>query len=112
MFNYVMWPPTYISQCQCNLPPQVLMPLVSLASLGSTSRLQQTLPPSVSITPVFKRKSADVSNGDAKKQKDSPGPAGITIFKETSITPKECAPPWSLGCVYRCAICGVKFQVT
>ena len=83
----------------------------SLASLGSASRLQQTLPPSVSITPVFKRKSADVLNGDAKKQKDGPGTAGITIFKETSITPKECAPPWSLGCVYRCAICGVKFQV-
>ena len=83
----------------------------SLASLGSASRLQQTLPPSVSITPVFKRKSADVSNGDSKKQKDGPGTAGITIFKETSITPKECAPPWSLGCVYRCAICGVKFQV-
>ena len=83
----------------------------SLASLGSASRLQQTLPPSVSITPVFKRKSAEVLNGDAKKQKDGPGTAGITIFKETSITPKECAPPWSLGCVYRCAICGVKFQV-
>ena len=83
----------------------------SLASLGSASRLQQTLPPSVSITPVFKRKSADVLNGDVKKQKDGPGTAGITIFKETSITPKECAPPWSLGCVYRCAICGVKFQV-
>ena len=90
----------------------VIVKLHRLIDLRHYSRLQQTLPPSVSITPVFKRKSADVSNGDAKKQKDGPGPAGITIFKETSITPKECAPPWSLGCVYRCAICGVKFQVT
>ena len=29
-----VWPPTYISQS--NLPPQVLMPLVSLASLASS----------------------------------------------------------------------------
>ena len=29
-----MWPPTYIYQS--NLPPQVLMPLVSLASLASS----------------------------------------------------------------------------
>ena len=26
------------------------------------------------------------------------------------FTPKECAPPWSLGCVYKCQICQVKFQ--
>ena len=34
----------------------------------------------------------------------------MTIFNETSITPKECAPPWSLGCMYKCQICRVKFQ--
>ena len=29
---------------------------------------------------------------------------------ETSITPKECAPAWSLGCLYQCQICRVNFQ--
>ena len=30
--------------------------------------------------------------------------------KETMITPLECSPPWSLGCLYQCQICKVKFQ--
>ena len=29
---------------------------------------------------------------------------------ETSITPKECAPAWTLGCLYQCQICRVNFQ--
>ena len=82
--------------------------------IGSASRLQQTLPPSVSITPVFKRKSLDVTEeDDSKKPKDENSinhKNGITIFNETSITPKEGSPPWSLGCLYKCQICRVKFQ--
>ena len=58
---------------------------------GSASRLQQTLPPSVSITPVYKRKPSEVFSDDAKKAKEDIADAnnhGITIFNETSITPK------------------------
>ena len=35
--------------------------------------------------------------------------AGCCIDK-TGKSPTECEPSWSLGCLYRCAICSVKFQ--
>ena len=30
--------------------------------------------------------------------------------EEEAKSPTECEPSWSLGCLYRCAICSVKFQ--
>ena len=79
---------------------------------GPASRLQQTLPPSVSITPVYKRRSSDVTNSEeegVKRIREEAGVtrAGITLYNETSITPRECSPAWSLGCLYKCQICQV-----
>ena len=94
----------------------------ALTSPSPPSRLQDTLPPSVSITPVYKRKACPV-----KETRESEMGGGMTLYTggggggggggrtlfgggETSITPKECAPAWSLGCLYQCQICGVNFQ--
>jgi len=35
---------------------------------------------------------------------------GDNHSEEVVKSPSECEPSWSLGCLYRCAICGVKFQ--
>eukprot|EP00090_Calanus_glacialis_P045694 TRINITY_DN8651_c0_g1_i1.p1 TRINITY_DN8651_c0_g1~~TRINITY_DN8651_c0_g1_i1.p1 ORF type:complete len:1419 (-),score=222.67 TRINITY_DN8651_c0_g1_i1:288-4544(-) len=78
----------------------------------SASKLQEIFPPSVSITPVLKRKGSEekVEAKRIKSNQDVVQVNGITIIEETSITPKECEPSWSLGCLYRCQICSVKFQ--
>ena len=80
----------------------------------SSCRLQDSLPPSVSITPVYKRKSVDgvkVSSEDSLTRCGETGAGdGITLYKETLVTPLEAAPPWTLGCLYQCQICRVKFQ--
>ena len=87
------------------------------SSPSTTWRLQDTLPPSVSITPVYKRKSCE-----AKESRQPQTGGGMTLYGrggggmtlygggETSITPKECAPAWALGCLYQCQICRVNFQ--
>ena len=62
------------------------------------SRLQEIFPPSISITPVLKRKETQESV-EAKRIKsihDKLQANGITIVES-----KECDPPWSLGCLYR-----------
>jgi len=78
----------------------------------SASKLQEIFPPSVSITPVLKRKGSEekIEPKRMKSDQDSVQVNGITIIEETSIIPKECEPSWSLGCLYRCQICSVKFQ--
>ena len=69
----------------------------------SASKLQEIFPPSVSITPVLKRKGSEekVEPKRIKSDQDILQVNGITIIEETSITPKECEPSWSLGCLYR-----------
>ena len=77
------------------------------------SKLQDTLPPSVSITPVYKRKSSEGMKDEAvplKIAREGGSGEGLTLYKETMITPLECAPAWSLGCLYQCQICRVNFQ--
>ena len=93
------------------------------SNTSTTSRLQDTLPPSVSITPVYKRKSCEVKESAASREPEldggmtlynggGGGSGGMTLYGggETSITPKECAPAWALGCLYQCQICRVNFQ--
>ena len=73
----------------------------------SASKLQEIFPPSVSITPVLKRKGSEekVEAKRIKSNQDVVQVNGITIIEETSITPKECEPSWSLGCLYRYRVC-------
>ena len=73
----------------------------------SASKLQEIFPPSVSITPVLKRKGSEenVETKRIKSNQESMQVNGITIIEETSITPKECEPSWSLGCLYRYRVC-------
>lgn len=87
--------------------------LVSRTLSLQHSKLQDTLPPSVSITPVYKRKSSEVMKADTvplKMAREAGSGEGLTLYKETMITPLECAPAWSLGCLYQCQICRVNFQ--
>ena len=68
----------------------------------SASKLQEIFPPSVSITPVIKRKGTTEEKTEAKRVKNNNNEEnGITILEQTSITIKECDPSWSLGCLYR-----------
>ena len=76
----------------------------------SASRMQDIFPQSITITPILKRKGSE-ENSDSKRRRKTEEEVVIDGDEgKEAKSPQECEPPWSLGCLYRCAICGVKFQ--
>ena len=86
----------------------------SLVEENAASRMQEIFPQSITITPVLKRKGSEESRSDSKRRRGEEGEEvvinGDNHSEEVVKSPSECEPSWSLGCLYRCAICGVKFQ--
>ena len=86
----------------------------SLVEENAASRMQEIFPQSITITPVLKRKGSEESRSDSKRRRGEEGDEvvinGDNHSEEVVKCPSECEPSWSLGCLYRCAICGVKFQ--
>lgn len=73
----------------------------------SAARMQEIFPQSITITPILKRKGTD----ETQESKRRRGEDEVVLHGEAVVrSPADVEPSWSLGCLYRCAICGVKFQ--
>ena len=78
----------------------------------NASRMQEIFPQSITITPILKRKGSE-ERSDSKRRRVGEEEETVVIngdSEEEAKSPTECEPSWSLGCLYRCAICSVKFQ--
>ena len=81
----------------------------------SANRMQEIFPQSITITPILKRRGSE-EQGEAKRRR---GPGGEQQGgrqgdsgegRQKAPGHLQLEPSWSLGCLYRCAICSVKFQ--
>ena len=78
----------------------------------NASRMQEIFPQSITITPILKRKGSE-ERSDSKRRRGGEDEEVVIngdAEEEVAKSPTECEPSWSLGCLYRCAICSVKFQ--
>ena len=80
----------------------------------NASRMQEIFPQSITITPILKRKGSE-ERSDSKRRRGGEEEEVVINGEdeaedEVVKSPTECEPSWSLGCLYRCAICSVKFQ--
>lgn len=79
----------------------------------NASRMQEIFPQSITITPILKRKGSE-ERSDSKRRRGGEEEEVVHVNgdaeDEVGKSPTECEPSWSLGCLYRCAICSVKFQ--
>ena len=78
----------------------------------NASRMQEIFPQSITITPILKRKGSEERSDSKRRRGGEDEEVLINGDAEDEVvkSPTECEPSWSLGCLYRCAICSVKFQ--